>query len=50
MWSNMRTGFGPARLNERTTWFRAGLDHCFYTSVWHDMTKKLFRLSWLEPV
>jgi hypothetical protein len=50
MWLNIRTGLGPARPNEGTTWFRAGLVHCFYTSGWHDKAQKLFGLSWLEPV
>jgi hypothetical protein len=50
MWSNIRTGLGPARPNEGTTWFRAGLGHCFYTSGWHGTAQKLFGLSWPEPV
>jgi hypothetical protein len=33
MWSNIRAGLGPARPNEGTAWFRAGLGHCFYTSA-----------------
>jgi hypothetical protein len=32
MWSNIRTGLGPARSNEGTVWFKARLGHCFYTS------------------
>jgi hypothetical protein len=39
MWSNIRTEFGPTWLNEGTTWFRAELDHCFYTSGWYDTPK-----------
>jgi hypothetical protein len=50
MWSNIRAGLGPARPNEGTAWFRAGLGHCFYTSGWHGTTQKLFGLSWPEPV
>jgi hypothetical protein len=50
MWSNIRAGLGPARPNKGTTWFRAGPDHCFYTSGWHGTAQKLFRLFWLEPV
>jgi hypothetical protein len=50
MWSNIHVGFGPARPNEDTTWFRVGLGHCFYILGWHDTTQKLFGLSWLEPV
>jgi hypothetical protein len=50
MWSNTRAGLGPARPKEGTTWFRAGLGHCFYTSGWHDTVQKLFGLYWPEPV
>jgi hypothetical protein len=50
MWSNIRAGLGPAWPNEGTTWFRAGLGHCFYTSGWHNTTQKFFGLSWPEPV
>jgi hypothetical protein len=50
MWSNIRAGLGPARPNEGTTWFKAGLGHCFYTSGWHGTAQKLFGLSWPEPV
>jgi hypothetical protein len=50
MWSNIRAGFGPARPNEGTAWFRAGLGHCFYTSGWHGTAQKLFGLSWPEPI
>jgi hypothetical protein len=50
MWSNIRAGLGPARPNEGTAWFRAGLGHCFYTSGWHGTAQKLFGLSWPEPV
>jgi hypothetical protein len=50
MWSNMQAGLGPARPNEGTTWFRAGLGQCFYTSAWHDTAQKFFGLSWPEPV
>jgi hypothetical protein len=50
MWSNIRTGLGPARPNKGTTWFRAGLGHCFYTSGWHGTAQKMFELSWPEPV
>jgi hypothetical protein len=50
MWSNIRAGLGPARPNEGTAWFRAGLDHCFYTSGWHGTAQKLIGLSWSEPV
>jgi hypothetical protein len=50
MWSNIRAGLGPARPNEGTTWFRAGLGHCFYTSGWHGTAQKMFGLSWPEPV
>jgi hypothetical protein len=50
MWSNIRAGLGPAWPNEDTTWFRAGLGHCFYTSGWHGTAQKLFGLSWSEPV
>jgi hypothetical protein len=50
MWSNIRAGLGPARPNKGTTWFRAGLGHCFYTSGWHGTAQKLFGLSWPEPV
>jgi hypothetical protein len=45
MWLNIRAGFGPARPNEGTTWFRVRLGHCFYTSGWHGTTQKLFGLS-----
>jgi hypothetical protein len=50
MWLNIRAGLGPARPNEGTTWFRAGLGLCFYTSGWHDTVQKMFGLSWPEPV
>jgi hypothetical protein len=50
MWSNIRAGLGPARPNEGTTWFRVGLDHCFYTSGYHGTAQKLFGLSWSEPI
>jgi hypothetical protein len=50
MWSNIRVGLGPARPNESTTWFRAGLGHCFYTLGWHGTAQKMFRLFWPEPV
>jgi hypothetical protein len=50
MWSNIRAGPGPARPNEGTTWFSAGLDHCFYTSGWHGMAQKFFGLYCPEPV
>jgi hypothetical protein len=50
MWSNIRAGLGPARPNEGTTWFRAELGHCFYTSGWHGTAQKIFELSWPEPV
>jgi hypothetical protein len=50
MWSNIRAGLGPARPNEGTIWFRAGLGHCFYTSGWHGTAQKFFGLSWSEPV
>jgi hypothetical protein len=48
--SNIRAGFGPVRPNEGTTWFRAGLGHCFYTSGWHDTTQKIYGLFWPKPV
>jgi hypothetical protein len=44
MWSNVRVRLGPARPNEVTTWFRAGLDHCFFTLGWHDIVQKFFEL------
>jgi hypothetical protein len=50
MRSNIQAGLGPARPNEGTTWFRAGLDHCFCTSGWHDTAQKFVRLFWPEPV
>jgi hypothetical protein len=50
MWSNIRAEFRPARPNEGTTWFRAGLGHCFYTSGWHGTAQKMFGLFWSEPV
>jgi hypothetical protein len=50
MWSNIRAGLGPARPNEGTAWFRAGLGHCFYTSGWHGTAQKLSGLSWPKPV
>jgi hypothetical protein len=50
MWSNIRTGLGPARPKEGTTWFRAGLGYCFYTSCWHGTAQKSFVLYWAEPV
>jgi hypothetical protein len=50
MWSSIQAGFGPARPNKGTTWFRAGLGHCFYTSGWHGTAQKMFGLSWPEPV
>jgi hypothetical protein len=50
MWSNIQAGLGPARPNEGTTWFRAGLDHCFCTSGWHDTAQKFVGLFWPEPV
>jgi hypothetical protein len=50
MWSNIRVGLGPARPNEGTTWFRAGLGHCFYTSGWHSTGQKFVGLYWPEPV
>jgi hypothetical protein len=50
MRSNIRAGFGPARLNESTTWFRAGLGHCFCTLGWYGTVQKFFRLSYPEPV
>jgi hypothetical protein len=50
MWSNIWAGLGPARPKKGTTWFRAGLGHCFYTSGWHGTTQKSFGLWWPEPV
>jgi hypothetical protein len=50
MWSNTRARLGPARPKEGTTWFRAGLGHCFYTSGWHGTAQKSFGLCWPEPV
>jgi hypothetical protein len=50
MWPNTRTGLGPARSKEGTTWFRAELGHYFYTSGWHDTTQKSFGLCWPELV
>jgi hypothetical protein len=49
MWSNIRAGLGPARPNEGTAWFRAGLGHCFYTSGWHGTAQKLFGLFGPNP-
>jgi hypothetical protein len=50
MRSNIRVGLGPARPNKGTTWFKAGLGHCFCTSGWHGTTQKFVGLSWPEPV
>jgi hypothetical protein len=50
MWSNIWAGLGPTLPNEGTTWFKAKLDHYFYTSDWHDMVQKFFGLSWLKSV
>jgi hypothetical protein len=50
MWSNIRIGLGPARANEGTTWFRAGLSHYFYTSGWHGMAQIFLGLSWPESI
>jgi hypothetical protein len=41
-WSNIWVRFEPARPNEGTTWFRTGLNHCFYNSNWHDTAQKFF--------
>jgi hypothetical protein len=50
MWSNIWAEFGSAWPKEDTTWYRAGLGHCFYTSGWHDTAQKYFGLCWPEPV
>jgi hypothetical protein len=44
MWSNIRTGIGPARPNEGTTWFKSGLGYCFCTLDWYGTVQKFFRL------
>jgi hypothetical protein len=39
MWLNIWVGLEPALPNEGTIWFRARMDHNFYTSdepVWHE--------------
>jgi hypothetical protein len=50
MWSKIRAGLGPTRSKEGTTWFRAELGHCFYTSGWHSTTQRSFGLCRSEPV
>jgi hypothetical protein len=47
---NIRAGFGPARPNEGTTWFRAGLGYRFNTLGWHGTAQKLFGFSWSESI
>ena len=49
MWSNIRAGLGPARPNEGTAWFRAGLGHCFYTSGWHGTAQKSLGFAGPNP-
>jgi hypothetical protein len=50
VWSDIRAGLGPARPKEGTTWFRAGLGHCFYTSGWGtSWPKNLLGFAGLNP-